>query len=302
MPEPCGDQSAFVRRIHTLKGNSAMFGLTSLSAACHELETKLLEAEEGFRPEDWEKWNGIWNTFAAKVRLLAGTGPEDRIELRRVDLQSLRQGIASGRSSTDLLRLLRNIEREPAERRLARISEQAKALARRLGKGEIVVATESNDVRMDPNRWSPFWAAFAHMLRNALDHGLERPEERVALGKPPTGRLALRARQSDNQVIVEISDDGRGIDWDKIRSKGAELGFPIASDEDVQKILFRGGVSSKDAATEVSGRGAGVSASYNACVELGGTVTLQTSKGAGTTFRFTIPADDALDSAESRGS
>lgn len=83
------------------------------------------------------------------------------------------------------MRLLRNIEREPAERRLARISEQAKALARRLGKGEIVVATESNDVRMDPNRWSPFWAAFAHMLRNALDHGLERPEERVALGKPP---------------------------------------------------------------------------------------------------------------------
>lgn len=103
-------------------------------------------------------------------------------------------------------------------------------------------------------------------------------------------------------MIVEISDDGRGIDWEKIRSKGAELGFPIASDEDVQKLLFRGGVSSKDAATEVSGRGAGVSASYNATLDLGGTVTLQTSKGAGTTFRFTIPADDAVDSAESRSS
>jgi HPt (histidine-containing phosphotransfer) domain-containing protein len=291
--DPRKDHASLIRDVHTLKGNAALFGVSSVSSVCHELEAKLIESGEALELDDRTRLQMAWGHFSAKVQALAGSAQEERVELSRTDLQSLRVGIAQGKSAPDLLRLLRHLEREPASRRLARISEQAKALARRLGKGEIVVSTESNDVRLDRKRWAPFWAAFIHMLRNALDHGLEKPAEREKHGKLTVGHLALRAKQVHEQVVVEISDDGRGIDWEKIRVKGAALGLATATEDDLLGILFRGGVSTKESVTELSGRGAGVSACYNACLLLGGTVAVQSTQGAGTTFRFTIPSDDA---------
>jgi len=287
------DQAALVRDVHTLKGNAALFGVSSLSSVCHELEAKLIESGEPLDLDARTRLQMAWGHFSAKVQALAGSAQEDRVDLSRTDLQALRVAIAQGKSGPELLRLLRQLEREPAGRRLARISEQAKELARRLGKGEIVVSTASNDLRLDRKRWAPFWAAFIHMLRNALDHGLEKPAERERHGKITVGHLALRAMQINEEVVVEICDDGRGIDWNKIRLKAAAAGLATATEQDLIGILFNGGVSTKDTVSEFSGRGAGVSACYNACLLLGGSVTVQSTQGAGTTFRFTIPSDDA---------
>jgi len=147
------------------------------------------------------------------------------------------------------------------------------------------------DLRFDRRRWAPFWAAFVHMLRNAVDHGIESSEERVAAGKPPAGRLALRARQTTDDLVIEISDDGRGIDWEGVRDKAEALGLRTQNEADLVQALLRGGVSTKLTPTEISGRGAGVSACAQACEALGGEMSLESVRGKGATFHFRFPAD-----------
>ncbi len=174
---------------------------------------------------------------------------------------------------------------------MARLAEDARALAHRLGKGDVEITIECDDLRFDRRRWAPFWAAFVHMLRNAVDHGIESSEERSAAGKPPAGRLELRARQTNVDLLIEISDDGQGVDWDGVRGKAHALGLRTQTEADLVQALLGGGVSTKLAPTEISGRGAGVSACAHACEELGGQMSLESVRGKGATFRFRFPAD-----------
>jgi two-component system chemotaxis sensor kinase CheA len=293
-PELADDWATVLRAIHTLKGNCALFGAAAVASACHELETELVVAQRGLSPQESGRLLDTWRAFSERVRDVTGSAPKSRsVELPVSELESLRSAIVAGKRPQELLRALVRWEREPAETRLSRLAEQARDLAQRLGKGNVFVTVESNEVRLDLRRWSPFWSAFVHMLRNALDHGIESPEVRVAAGKPPEGRLRLRTIEAADEVVIEIADDGRGIDWEGVRTKGKALALPTRTEEELLAVLFRGGVSTKATATEFSGRGAGVSACYRECLELGGRVEVQSVAGGGTTFRFRIPADDA---------
>lgn len=287
------DYASEMRAVHTLKGNCALYGVTTVASTCHELESKLVDTKGRLNDAERARLADTWSAFASKVRALTGRANEQRVELSSTELRTLREAIHSGTSSAELLLLLREVELEPAERRLARLSEQAKSLAKRLGKGEIVVTTESNHVRLEPERWAAFWAAFVHMLRNAIDHGIEPAEERLRAGKPPQGQLWLRTRLAGGDVVVEIADDGRGIDWEALRQKAQDRGLPASTDAELLDLLFRGGLSTKESVTEFSGRGTGLSASRNACLALGGSISVTTEPGRGTTFSFRIPDEDA---------
>jgi HPt (histidine-containing phosphotransfer) domain-containing protein len=282
-----------MRALHTLKGNTSMFGVVTLTQVTGKLESRVLERHRPLGDDDQDLLHRTWTAFAERVQSLTEvTGP--KVELNHTDLESLRTAVAHGATSEQILRFLRDVEREPAERRLTRISEHTKLLARRLGKGDVVVITESNNVRLDADRWAPFWSTFVHMLRNALDHGIESETERLANGKSAHGQIWLSTKQVENNVVIELHDDGRGIDWDAVRSRASVLGLDFSSEDDLAQILFRGGLSTKTEASEFSGRGTGVSASYSVCREMGGTLTLTTTRGKGTTFRFSIPNDEAF--------
>jgi signal transduction histidine kinase len=123
---------------------------------------------------------------------------------------------------------------------------------------------------------------------------LESPEERVAAGKPAAGRIALSLRETGDEVIFEVADDGGGIDWETLREKAVQRGLPGAAEADRVDLLLHGGVSTKATVAEVSGRGVGVMAAYQACVDLGGRIEIDSKRGVGTTFRFRIPSDDAV--------
>lgn len=286
------DSAAVLRAIHTLKGNASMFGVVTVATVAGELESSIIEHHSALDSIGRTRLLDCWTAFAERVRSLTETAT-NRVEITRSDIRSLRAAIANGASSDEVLGFLREVEREPAERRLTRISEQTKVLAKRLGKGDVVVTTESNDVRLDAERWAPFWGAFVHMLRNAIDHGIEDEAERLKLGKPAVGQIGVSTKQTGDKVIVEIRDDGRGIDWDAVRQKAGSLGLSVESDEQLAELLFRGGLSTKSVVTEYSGRGTGVSACYNVCREMGGELELSTTKGLGTRVRFTLPSDDA---------
>ena len=288
------DRHALLRALHTVKGNAGMYGLVSLATVCHELESKLLDGARLLDDADIERLIEVWSSLSDKVGVLVGMAPQDRLDLTRGDLEHLQQAIAAGRPPAELSRFLRQVARDPVERRLGRLAEQARQLAQRLGKGDVDVRVAANGVRLDSRRWAAFWGAFVHLLRNALDHGLEAPTERRQSGKSATGRLTLVTHEIEGQVMIEFADDGRGIDWAAVRSKAAAQGWAVETEQDLQAALLRGGLSTRGEVTEFSGRGTGLAACANACHELGGTMSISSVRGAGTTFRFVIPDDDAL--------
>ena len=142
-----------------------------------------------------------------------------------------------------------------------------------------------------------------HLVRNAIDHGIEAPEVRVARGKPAEGRLSLRAFHDGGQVNLEISDDGAGIDPAKIGAKALERGLVSAeqlaamSERDIINMIFLAGFSTAEAITNVSGRGVGMDVVKTNMERIGGSVEVSAKPGVGTTFKIKIPLTLAIVSA-----
>ncbi|MFT3810481.1 MAG: chemotaxis protein CheW [Micropepsaceae bacterium] len=134
-----------------------------------------------------------------------------------------------------------------------------------------------------------------HMIRNAADHGLEGPEERRAAGKPDTGRVLLQARHEGGHIVVEISDDGRGLPLARLRQKAVDNGLMSRAEADaapnaqIQQLIFHAGLSTAAAVTNVSGRGVGMDVVRTNIEKIGGTIELASREGAGTRFTIRIP-------------
>ena len=138
-----------------------------------------------------------------------------------------------------------------------------------------------------------------HLLRNAVDHGLENPEERIAADKPPEGTILLSVRRESNRVLMTLSDDGRGVDIDQVLRKAQEAGVlvPEGAQENPKSLIdliFLPGLSTRTGVTDVSGRGVGLDAVRNAIGSLGGRVTVSTRPGEGTTFVLDLPLTLAI--------
>lgn len=134
-----------------------------------------------------------------------------------------------------------------------------------------------------------------HMIRNAADHGLEGPDERRAAGKPETGRVLLQARHEGGHIVVEISDDGRGLPLARLRQKAVDNGLmsraeaDAASNAQIQQLIFHAGLSTAAAVTNVSGRGVGMDVVRTNIEKIGGTIELASREGSGTRFTIRIP-------------
>lgn len=172
-------------------------------------------------------------------------------------------------------------------------------LARKLGK-EVDLVLEGEDTEADKNIVESLAEPLIHILRNSMDHGLESPAERMAAGKPRTGRLLIRATQESDRVLIEISDDGRGIDPSVIKRKAYEKGLidetqlELISDQDAIELIFTAGFSTAEHITDLSGRGVGMDVVHNAIDKAGGTVALSSQIGAGTTLRLSLPLSMAV--------
>jgi two-component system chemotaxis sensor kinase CheA len=275
------------RELHTLKGNALVYGVDSVAQLAHALEDHLAE-HQNLDKADLGPLLTRWTDVASKIRELVGA-ERTALEVEDADYWKLFGAIERRAPHASLRELLLCWRLEPTDVRLRRIAEQAQALAARLGKGPLSVEIESNDLRLAPERWSPFWSAAVHVVRNALDHGLEGPEERGRAGKS-AGCLGLRTYLKAGNFVIELSDDGRGIDWSAVRRKAEAIGAPSQSQADLEDALCIDGLSTKEAVTELSGRGVGLGAVRRACQELGGKMELASTPGLGTTVRFVWPA------------
>ncbi len=140
-----------------------------------------------------------------------------------------------------------------------------------------------------------------HMVRNALDHGIESPAERIAAGKPAAGRITIDVNKQGGDYLVELADDGRGIDPDVMREtafdKGLDIDVDALSDEEAQQLIFHKGFSTAAALSEISGRGVGMDIVISELQQIGGDIDIVSVVGEGTTFRVRIPSNLILNGA-----
>jgi two-component system chemotaxis sensor kinase CheA len=174
---------------------------------------------------------------------------------------------------------------EPIYVPLRRLAEQAAALAKRLGKGDIQVDVQAEMIRYDSKRWAPLWSDLVHVVRNAVDHGLEMPDERRTLGKRQ-GIIRLTAAWEGPDLVVTIGDNGRGISFEAVREKAERLGLPAATHDDLVAALFVDGVSTAECVSAISGRGVGMSVVKARVESMGGVVSVDSVPGVGTTWTF----------------
>jgi two-component system chemotaxis sensor kinase CheA len=291
------DEATAARLLHTFKGTTAVFDVNSLSELAHELEQALAEHDRGRVALAQQRLFARWEVFRNLIGPAVGDGVARSMEVSPIDLADLIDAVRAQAPHSQLLRDLVRLTYELVARRFERMADQIKRVARRLHKPEPLVEIDAAGVRVPANRFRPFWATLAHVIRNMADHGFELEAERVEQGKPQQNHVELRARLSEQGLIIEVSDDGRGIDWARLEERARQKGLPIDTTADLVDALFADGVSTADRVTETSGRGVGMSAVRQSCQELGGTISVHSERGRGTRFRFVFPpfADGEID-------
>lgn len=173
--------------------------------------------------------------------------------------------------------------------------------SRKLGK-DVNLVLEGEETEADKNIIESLGDPLVHIVRNCLDHGFELPEVRRAAGKPATGTLTIRASQESDRVLIEISDDGKGIDPTVIKRKAYEKGLideatlERISDQEAVNLIFASGFSTVDAVSDLSGRGVGMDVVRTAVEKVNGSVVVESEKGKGTRLRLALPLSMAVTS------
>ena len=216
------------------------------------------------------------------------------------DLGDLRQAVEElTRVTNDLQSLIMQVRMMPVEAVFMRFPRMVRDLANNLGK-QLNLEVIGEDTELDRTVIDEIGDPLVHMLRNAVDHGLESPEERVAAGKDPVGTVRLEARHDGNSVVIEVSEDGRGIDPDVLRNVVVKKGLltradaDSLSDQEAVELIFMPGLSTAKVTTDVSGRGVGMDAVRAKISGLNGTVEIDSKLGQGTVFTIRLPLTLAI--------
>jgi two-component system chemotaxis sensor kinase CheA len=200
------------------------------------------------------------------------------------------------RNTRDLQESVMSIRMMPMSFVFSRFPRVVRDTAGKLGK-EVELKTEGESTELDKGLIEKLADPLTHLVRNSLDHGIETPEQRVAAGKPRRGTLALRAFQQGGNIYVEVSDDGAGLNRERILSKARERGMAVSdamTDQDVYQLIFEAGFSTAEKITDVSGRGVGMDVVRRNIREMGGSVEIDSSAGHGTRITIRLPLTLAI--------
>lgn len=203
------------------------------------------------------------------------------------------------RVTTNLHDAVMKVRMVPVEAVFNRFPRMIRDIARELDK-DIELKMSGEDTELDRTLIDEIGDPLIHILRNCADHGIETREERARLNKPPVGTIYLRAYQDGNHVVIEVEDDGRGIDIEKIKRKIIEKGLETSdivstlSEKELIEYLFRPNFSTADKITDLSGRGVGLDVVKTKIEALGGTVEIETKPGSGSKFIIRLPLTLAI--------
>jgi two-component system chemotaxis sensor kinase CheA len=229
--------------------------------------------------------NQIGERTRAEITTKAlGNELDNALELMGKTISGLQEGIMKARML-------------PVRHVFHKFPRMVRDLSKAMGK-EIKLLFEGEDTEIDKTVIDALEEPLLHMIRNAVDHGIETPEKRIALGKSREGRITLSASQESNYVIIKVRDDGRGIDFDRVKELAVERGLiteetPFDKDSALS-LISSYGFTTRQEATDVSGRGVGLDVVSRNIVRLNGYVDLEVSPGRGTTFIIKLPLSLAI--------
>ena len=199
----------------------------------------------------------------------------------------------------DLQRSVMKIRMVPVEQLFRRFPRIVRDVAHHRAK-QAVLLTSGQDTELDKSILDTMAEPLTHLLRNAVDHGIESPEERIKAGKPAQGTIRLNAYHQGNQIVLEVSDDGRGIDTAKVLGRAVERGLvkpheiKRLKESEIHQFIFQPGFSTAEQVTEISGRGVGLDVVQTVLNRLKGTVSIENRPGQGTTFLMRVPLTLAI--------
>jgi two-component system, chemotaxis family, sensor kinase CheA len=276
------------RQLHTLKGNVAVYGLGSMARLCHEVEDRL--AEFGGLPlaaEVEALTTHLRHRLEGIEHFMAGLG-RNAYEVEGDEHSAVIQSLLDRREYQKILQMVEVWSWPRTAERLARVRAETEYLAKRLGK-QIRVEIEHSQLRLPSDYLDRFWPTVTHVVRNAVDHGIESPSLRAEHGKPAEGRIRLRSSQTEDTFCLEVEDDGGGVDLERVRQVARARGLQVWDDGRDVELIFSDGVTTRGVVTDWSGRGLGLSATRSACEAEGGSVEVVNRTGLGTRFTFRFP-------------
>ncbi len=203
------------------------------------------------------------------------------------------------RVTKDLQMSVLRTRMQPIKKVFDKIPRQVRELKSKLGR-EVNLIIEGEMTEVDKTLVEELSDPMVHMIRNALDHGIELPEDRKAMGKAPEGTLSIRAFYEGNNVVIQVAEDGKGIDPDKIKKAAVSKGVIdedhalTMSDGDAQRLIFAPGFSTAEQLSDVSGRGVGMDVVNNKIAAIKGTIDVSSEVGVGTTFSIYLPLTLAI--------
>lgn len=208
------------------------------------------------------------------------------------------QGVEEfSRHARDLQGSVMAVRMQPVKSIFSRMPRIVRDISRQLGK-KIHLETYGENTEIDKTVIEQLGDPLTHMIRNSVDHGIEMPEERVAMGKSEEGIVKLSAYNSGDRIIIEISDNGKGLDRNRILTKAVEKGIILSdnnlSDEEIDNLIFNPGFSTAEKVTNISGRGVGMDVVKRNITELGGTIDVLNKPNEGSTFIVSLPLTLAI--------
>jgi two-component system chemotaxis sensor kinase CheA len=220
--------------------------------------------------------------------------PKDPLKMRFSDAMAFQARIMN-----DLQKSVMKIRMVPVEHLFRRFPRVVRDVAKSCGK-EVNLVVTGQDTDLDKSILDMLAEPLAHLVRNAVDHGIESPVERINDGKPAQGTVTLDAYHQGNEIVIEVTDDGRGIDREKLIAKAVERGLIKQGDAaalgeiEINNLIFHPGLSTAQEVTSISGRGVGMDVVKTVLEKLKGTVSIRTTAGKGTTFFLKVPLTLAI--------
>ncbi len=249
------------------------------------------ELLEEFRELEFDRYDEL-NLFVRKLQEITEDITEALKSITNFFEQFSTHVKSLDRLSTDLRDLISQSRMVEIGRLFQRFTRTIRDLSHTSGK-KVKFVVSGTETRIDRLLYDRLFDPLLHLIRNAISHGLESSEERLKRGKPEEGRIVLRAKREGNSVVIDVKDDGRGIDLKKVYKRALELGF-IKKGQKVSKgqllgFMFRPGFSTADEGSALSGRGVGLDVVREAVSEMNGTINVATKEGKGTIFRIKLP-------------
>ncbi|WP_141735809.1 7TM diverse intracellular signaling domain-containing protein [Oligoflexus tunisiensis] len=290
-----GDENRLRMVLHTLKGNFATYGLDDVARYIHTTEDL-----ENIGPAELEEIASRIHQFMSSYQDLIGLDPSmDGSQGVLVPFQAfhnMHKILEIMRAPSEIQRVfdvwVQEVKLVPIRSLFGAMLTHTSRLAARLGK-EVDIHVNGGDVLVNPEKLTSVISNLSHMLRNAIDHGIEFPEKRAP--KNPRARIELAIRRHAGELLVTIQDDGAGLDLDRIRDVAIEKNlvtpeaFDSLSEQQKAHLIFLPGFSTAESVSEVSGRGVGMASLLDAVKQLGGHIEVESRKGHGCEFRVRIP-------------